>query len=300
MRNLPLPSRNSDRFDLQRVIRRYAYKGTMLGHDITPPELDNVIALYDRYDSESANPCDPLKGQGLPQTLRDAIYNAYDGTQEGRRLAGIRELIFKGVDLCPVCGIDPAVELDHFLPRSVFKPLAIFTHNLVPMCHSCNHAKLAGFATGDDTAPLHPYYDLLPDVDFLQASVEIKNSGLSVAFAIDLSAVLPDGFAGRIDAQMEALGLNLRYQKEVNSYISGHAIALHLRASTNGFDGVREFLQFQARYETKRFYRNHWRPVLLRALAEYFPFVNGGFATVLPVPRGILDDMSAAHGEQSP
>jgi len=155
-----------------------------------------------------------------------------------------------------------------------------------------------GFDTGDNTAPLHPYYDVLPDVDFLQAYIEIKNGGLSVTFAIDLNAILPGGFAGRLDAQLQALELNSRYQKEVNSYISGHAIALHLRASTNGFDGVREFLQFQARYETGRFYRNHWRPVLLRALATYLPFVNGGFAAVLPVPQEILNDMRVAHAER--
>ena len=52
MRNLPLPSRNTDRSDLQRAIRRYAYKGTMLGHDITPVELEDVIAMYDRYDTD--------------------------------------------------------------------------------------------------------------------------------------------------------------------------------------------------------------------------------------------------------
>ena len=168
------------------------------------------------------------------------------------------------------------------------------------MCHSCNHAKLAGFAIGDDSASLHAYYDLLPDVDFLQANVEIKNNGLSVEFAIDLGAALPVGFAGRLDAQMQALDLNLRYQKEVNSYISGHAIALHLRASSNGSDGVRDFLQLQARYEVGRFYRNHWRPVILRALAMHPPFVNGGFASVLPAPQQILDDMSATHAEQTP
>jgi hypothetical protein len=300
MRNLPLPPRNNDRSDLQKAIRRYAYQGALRGHDITPVELDEVIALYDRYDSDQAAPCDLMKGGTLPETLRDAIYRAYDTTQEGRRLGGIRELVIKGVDLCPVCGISPAVELDHFLPRSVFKPLSIFTHNLVPMCHSCNHAKLAGFATGDDSASLHPYYDLLPDVDFLQANVEIKNNALSVEFAIDLSAALPEGFAGRLDTQMQALDLNSRYQKEVNSYVSGHAIALHLCASSNGFEGVRDLLQFQARYEAGRFYRNHWRPVILRALATHLPFVNGGFATVLPVPQEILHDMSATHAEQTP
>jgi hypothetical protein len=298
MRNLPLPPRNTDRGDLQKAIRRYLYKGIQRGHDISAVELEEVIALYDRYDSDHAASCDLFKGEVMPQTLRDAIYAAYDTTQEGRRLDGIRELIIKGVDLCPVCGIGPAVELDHFLPRSVFKPLAIFTHNLVPMCHSCNHAKLAGFATGDDRASLHPYYDLLPDVDFLHAHVEIENGGLSIEFSIDLNAALPEGFAGRLDAQMQTLDLNSRYQREVNSYISGHAIALNLCASANGPDGVRDFLQLQARYEVERFYRNHWRPVILGALALHPAFVNGGFATVLPVSQEILVDMNVTRAER--
>jgi hypothetical protein len=157
--------------------------------------------------------------------------------------------------------------------------------------HLCNHAKLAGFATGPEGGSLHPYYDFLPDVEFVQADVEIKNNGLSVRFSIDLNAALPDGFAVRLDAQMKTLDLNTRYQKELNLYISGHAIALHLSASSGGSVAVRTFLQLQARYEAGQFYRDHWRPVLLRALAAHPPFVNGGFAIVLPVPQEIRDDM---------
>ena len=292
MRNLPLPSRADDRTDLQRAIRQYTYRGALRGHEITTEEVEDVIALYDRYDADRAVACDILKGGNLAQALRDAIYDAYDRTQEGKRLEDIRELLFKGIDLCPVCGIDPPVELDHFLPRSVFKPLAIFTHNLVPMCHSCNHAKLAGFGDTAGTASLHPYYDLLPDVQFLSANIDIKGNGLSVDFAIDLGAALPEGFAERLGTQIAALDLNTRYRKEINTYISGHAIALHLRSNTNAGNGVRSYLVLQARYEEGLFYRNHWRPVLLRALAEHDPFVNGGFATVLPVPQEILDDMA--------
>lgn len=293
MRNLPLPSRANDRTDLQRAIRQYTYRGAVCGHEITAVEMESVIALYDRYDADGAVACDLIKGNALPESLRDAIYAAYDTTQEGRRLDAIRELLLEGIDLCPVCGIDPAVELDHFLPRSVFKPLAIFTHNLVPMCHECNHAKLAGFGDDSGTGPLHPYYDILPDVQFLRANVEIINNGLSVEFAIDMSAVLPNGFADRLGSQITDLELNSRYRREIISYISGHAIALHIRSVAAGAGGVQSFLVLQARYEEGVFYRNHWRPVLLRALAEHDPFVNGGFATVLPIPQDILDDATA-------
>jgi hypothetical protein len=293
MRNLPLPSRDDDRIHLEKAIRTYAYRGIVRGHDITVVELNEVIAIYDRYDLDLGQPCDLLMGGDLPETLRQAIHAAYDSTQEGRRLEGIRTLVSKGVDLCPVCGIDPAVELDHFLPRSVFSPLAIFTHNLVPLCHACNNAKLAGFASEVEGGFLHPYFDTLPDVQFLQAEVEIKDNGLLVQFAIDLGAALPAGFADRLHSQMTTLDLNERYQKELNNYISGHAISLHGSASSGGSAAVINFLQLQARYESVRFYRNHWRPVLLRALAAHEPFVDGGFATVLPIPQDIRDDMFA-------
>jgi hypothetical protein len=291
MRNLPLPSRADDRIHLNRAIRRYVSKGIVRGHDITADELNEVIAIYDRYDVDLAQPCDPLKGGNLPETLRQAIYAAYESTREGRRLQDIRSLVSKGVDLCPVCGIDPAVELDHFLPRAVFSPLAIFTHNLVPMCHACNNAKLAGFAVEAEGGFLHPYYDALPDVQFVRAQVEIKGNGLLVRFEIDLNAALPSGFADRLHSQMTTLALNERYQKELNNYISGHAISLHGSAASGGSAAVIRFLQLQARYESVQFYRNHWRPVLLHALAAHAPFVGGGFATVLPIPQDIQDDL---------
>ncbi len=293
MRNLTLPSRVDDRIHLEKAIRTYVSRGIVRGHDITAAELDEVIAIYDRYDFDLAQPCDLLKGANLPETLRQAIDTAYETTQEGRRLEDIRTLVRKGVDLCPVCGIDPAVELDHFLPRSVFSPLAIFTHNLVPMCHGCNNAKLAGFAIEAEGGFLHPYYDALPDVQFVQAGVEIKDNGLLVRFTIDLNAALPAGFADRLHTQMTTLDLNERYQKELNSYISGHAISLHGSAASGGSTAVSRYLQLQARYESVRFYRNHWRPVLLHALAAHIPFVDGGFATVLPIPKDIQDDLFA-------
>src|SRR6185437_9471056 len=73
MRNLPLPSRTDDRIHLEKAIRTYVSKGIVRGHDITADELNEVIAIYDRYDVDLAQPCDLLKGTNLPETLRQAI-----------------------------------------------------------------------------------------------------------------------------------------------------------------------------------------------------------------------------------
>ena len=290
MRNLPAPTRDSDRADLKKAIRHYRHGGKTLGHEITDAEIDAVVALYDRYEEDGGSACSALKGLPLPASLRKAIHAAYDKTQNGRILQSVRELVFTNVELCPVCGIDPATELDHHLPRSTFKPLAIHSRNLVPMCHLCNHAKLAGFDV-DGGGFLHPYYDLLPDLDFLQATIGLGGGALVVSFAIDLAAALPGGYAERLSGQMQALSLEERYQQEVNTYISSHAAALHLAFRGSGQEGVRKTLRLQTRYETKAFHRNHWRPTLLRALTLNDAFTGGVFAEILPIPEEMLEDL---------
>lgn len=251
-----------------------------------------MVALYDQYEADRGAACEELKGVSLPTTLRNEIHAAYDKTQAGRTLHSLREILFKGIDLCPVCGIEPVTELDHHLPRSTFKPLAIYARNLVPMCHPCNHAKLAGFGEGE-TGFLHPYYDILPDLDFLHATVELANGALQVSFAIDSAAALPAGFRDRLSSQMQALDLHARYQSEVNTYIVSHAAALHLAFRGAGQHGVRKVLRLQTRYETNAFHRNHWRPALLRALTDHEEFTSGGFAEVLPVDEELLNDLDS-------
>jgi hypothetical protein len=290
MRNLPEPTRDHDRSDLRRAVRKYRHRGRPLGHDITDDEVEEVVALYDRYERDRGAPCAELKGPNMPDVLRETIHAAYEKTQEGRSLQPLRDLLFQGVGLCPVCGIDPATELDHHLPQSEFKPLAIHSRNLVPMCHPCNHAKLAGFDERGEGF-LHPYYDLLPDLDFLMATVDLDGATLVVSFAVNMAAALPAGFADRLTMQMKALKLEERYHQEVNTYIASHAAALHLAHRAEGQAGVQRTLRLQARYEARAFHRNHWRPALLRALSEHDGFTGGGFGAVLPIHDNMLDDL---------
>ena len=290
MRNLPEPPRDNDRGDLKKAVRSYQYRGEILGHDITDHEIDEIIAIYNLYEQNRGIPHTAFKGLGLPESLRETVHAAYDKTQKGRILQPLREMLFNGVELCPICGIDAVTELDHHLPQSKFKPLAIHSRNLVPMCHPCNRAKLAGFDE-DGEGFLHPYYDLLPDLDFLVATIDLNGAALVVSFAIDLAAALPPGFAGRLTDQMTTLELDDRYQQEVNTYVASHAAALHLAHRADGQAGVRRILRLQERYETRKFHRNHWRPALLRALTEHSGFTDGGFAEVLPIQAEMLDDL---------
>lgn len=290
MRNLPPPSRNDDRDDLRRGVRSYMLKGVRRGHDITEDQIEEVVALYDRYEADRGRPCDALKGAALPKSLRDTLYNAYDKTQNGRVLETFRARLFHGIAQCPICGITAATELDHFLPRSAFKPLSIHARNLVPLCHICNQAKGVTF---DEVGEgfVHAYYEILPDVEFLKADVELDSGALAVEFRIDPDADLPEGFHARLTAQMVALNLHARYAQEVNTYLLAHATGLHLSSRSDGQKAVRSFLRAQADYESGSLHRNHWRPALLRALADHDGFTDGGFAEVLQIPQAMIDDL---------
>lgn len=293
MRNLPLPDRESSREDLTTSVREYKYNKTSRGHKLVEAEIKQLLAIYDRYDADLGAASETLKGAGFAKTLIDTVYAAYDRTQEGRLLYSLRERLFKGVDLCPICGIDAVSELDHFLPRSEFKPLAIYSRNLVPVCHDCNLIKLAGFGeqAEGDLALIHAYFDQLPNVNFLEAVIDISDGGLVATFQVMDGVAFADGISDRLASQIKTLELNERYEKEINTYVMSHATGVHLEYARAGKSGVQKFLRTQARIEEKKLYSNHWRPTLLRALSTHDGFVDGGFVDIFNIPQDILDDL---------
>lgn len=291
-----MPSRTSDRNHLMTAIEVYERSGAQRGYAATAPEIDAVLALYDDYDATLGEGSDALKGPGLAPALRTAVHDGYDFTQAGRKLDEIRTMLLRGVELCPICGISSPRELDHYLPRSVFNPLAIYVRNLVPLCHDCNHSKSAAAPTEAARRFIHVYLEPLPAIRFLRSVVTTAQGALLVHFEIDPEADLPALTRERLANQLVRLKLNERYGREINTYLTGHTIALHNAFHAAGVEGVREFLRQQAEVEFHVFHRNHWRPVMLVALAEDPGFCGGGFQAVLPMPLSV----PAAGGNTGP
>lgn len=283
MKNLPSPSKLTARADLEKVLYTYNWKGEVRGYEPTDAEIDAIVTIYDLYDQALGMPSDALTGPGLDKALRHAVKHAYLQTYEKGKIPHIREAAFQKVDLCPVCGIDPPVELDHYLAKSLFGPLSLYALNLVPLCEACNGNKLAQ----DSGKFVHAYFDLLPDVQFLQIEVSIENGGLITEYSIDSNAALPAPLLAKLEFQMKALSLNDRFQKDVNIYLVAHTTALHLSEKADGAHGVSDFLRRQASVETHAFYQNHWRPVLLNALANNDEFCKGGFNEILPYGHAV-------------
>lgn len=283
MKSLPLPDRAPARQHLMTAIEVFERGGVEHGYPATPAELDAVMALYDDYDAAFGVASEALKGPALAEPLRLAVHDGYDFTQMGRKLAALRVALMQGVERCPICGISPPRELDHYLPRSAFHPLAVYVRNLVPICHDCNQSKSA--AQPDDPAQrfLHAYLEPLPAVTFLRAVLTLEGCVLLARFEVDPAAGLPALTLQRLTYQIGRLKLNERYARETNAYLSSHTVALHAAFEAAGPEGVRTFLQQQADVEVQVFHPNHWRPVLLSALASHPDFCSGGFRPVLPL-----------------
>lgn len=290
MRNLPQPSHATSKEDLEKALTRYQYRGEACGYQANDQELNSLLGIYEQYVSSHGWPSELLKGGTLSNDLTQAVHDAYNFTQKGRKLEHIRTIVFSNVALCPICGIDPPTELDHFLPRSQFKPLAINPLNLIPTCHSCNHIKLDSFSTEPSELLIHAYLEELPDTDFIRASLTLEGPAMLVDFQI-IEEVLSTELANRLSYQIARLRLNERYRREINPYLSSHAVALHALYKIKGSAGVSAFLFAQANHEAQNFHRNHWRPVLLKALAEHNAFCNGGFAEILPVSSQVITDL---------
>lgn len=280
MKNLPLPSRDAAKTDLETVLQTYQYKGEIKGYDANAAEIEAVLALYDTYDLAFGMPSEPLKGPGMDAKMLKALKSAYGQTYEGRKISHVREAAFKGVDLCPICGIDEPDQLDHHLPQSSYNPLSIYPRNLVPLCHDCNFIKRAH----DDGNFVHAYFDQVPTTQFVQVDVSIVDSGLLTVFSIAQVEGMSEALKDRLRFQLDTLDLNGRFQKEVNTYLSGQTTGLHSAYDLAAAAGVKAHLNRQARVELVGTHRNHWKPVLFGALADHVPFCEEGFKIVLPEP----------------
>lgn len=286
MRTLLCPSRAEVRDHLDVALEPYTWNGQQRGYAATPGEIDAVVTLYDTYDSTVGTPSAVLQGEDLDQALRLAIQASYSFTQPGRKLAQIREDLMRGIALCPICGISPPGHLDHYLPIASYHPLAIYVRNLVPLCSDCNHLKGATVGTVATQRFVHPYFETLPDVCFVQADVSITDGGIVVKFGIDAGVEMSAQMRQRLMFQFERLRLNQRYAREINTYLTSHVTALHFAFEAGQQHAIRSFLSMQRQVESAAFHRNHWRPALLRALSEHEEFCAGAFMDVLPGAEG--------------
>jgi hypothetical protein len=121
MWNLPVPAEAFED-DLQRAM--YLANGTPV-YPVSAAQRDALRDLYRLYRAKRGRVHGDLIALTLAAAFRDALYNAYDETQIGRRLQHVRDRLKLAASRCPLCGFASVTDLDHHLPRGVYRALSI-------------------------------------------------------------------------------------------------------------------------------------------------------------------------------
>ncbi len=119
--------------------------------------LPSLIRQYSDYVQVHGNPWQ-IATLGFSSQLNEALIKHY--SMPPKILGFIKKLRDTGSpDVCPMCGSFGTGTLDHFLPKSDYPELAIFSRNLVPAC-SCN-TKRGSVVKGTTSSEhvLHPYFE---------------------------------------------------------------------------------------------------------------------------------------------
>lgn len=255
MWRLGKPALDSALQDIDKIIRA---SGNRLD-DTIKPKMQYVIRMYDQNKGSIASSvlnrftCD----EG------DLIHNMYGSkTYEGQELYYIREELFNGVDLCPLCGINPPSQLDHQMPKSQYKPLALCRLNLVPTCGVCNNKKRA--KPYDEF--LHPYYVDFPNgIVFLIVNIHVNVLAhrFSWYYSLDYSQFPKDSpLKTQIEKQVEHIKLLRRLKKESHRFVADTLGCTNFKSRTV----LKDYLSDRYNYCLRMYGRNDWRTVIIYGL----------------------------------
>lgn len=253
---------------------------------LSAAQRQSVLELYETYTQRFGVPSEDLVAEELGENLLEAVKGAYDEVQEGRRLAALRDRLKVATRLCPYCGFGEVRDLDHHLPRSKYRGLAIHAMNLVPCCHPCNGKKRAIAGADPDAQFCHTYLDRVPKRIFLFADIEMFPNAMSVTFSVKKPRRFKQELFQRISFQFKRLELNERYQAEVNTFIVGQRTAIEDAYGNPGdSNSLKKFLKRAAVSAVHDFGLNDWRSALWRGLSKSRDFYSGGFTAAFGEPN---------------
>jgi hypothetical protein len=177
---------------------------------------------------------------------------------------------------CPMCGTTTHSTFDHYVPATQFPEFAVHPLNLVPCCAMCNSNKSDDWLnTIGNRQYLHAYTDSAPDATFISATLH-ESPGFS-AVGATFALVRPNGIDNISWALIESHFARLRFLERYNE-LSNDEIAEILSDSRiyldSGGQNIRTFLAKQAADREDAHGMNHWRAVLLRAMAGHSHLEN--------------------------
>ena len=213
-----------------------------------------------------------LKGYATDQELKpledkkEVIKNQYSAKMTGNNTLGyVRKDLFANVWQCPMCGINEASQLDHYMCESNYGQLACCRLNLIPTCGVCNRKK----SQDAYTDYIHAYYDLYPTgALFLTTKITIKNNHVGLVFSIDNTVIGNSDLARRTQEQFTRMDLKNRLHKAGILFLNNLVRGLTCKSDKE----LQTFLLSHEIYLSQEMGNNHWQTSLVRGLRQCAAF----------------------------
>lgn len=127
--------------------------------------------------------------------------------------------------LCPICEVAEANEMDHYVPREKMPEFSAHIHNLIPLCHDCNHSKHDKWLINGSRACFNAYFDKVTSRLFVcSVKIDLGFPMIKISMDTDLSDSI-------LVNTINELNLLPRYQnqldrrlKEVIEYTKNHYV----------------------------------------------------------------------------
>lgn len=250
-----------------------------------------VLAAYQEYE-DAAPELGELDEATLSNLQKEALRHAF--TSETEPMTSLRGDLLKRISVarCPFCGIGESSTLDHYLPKERYPEFSIFPKNLVPSCAVCNTRKRDGILIEGTNVRnfLHPCYDMIPDLAFLDVRTRMEGDALSLSYSL----TRPPGMVLRafrhLQSHFTELDLADRYRRMGLEHLGGQYPSLRRAyGPSEDSDRVAEELIQDAEDFEEVSGPNYWLAKLYRALAGNNEFCDGGFEVIRVqtlTPRG--------------
>lgn len=181
---------------------------------------------------------------------------------------------------CPFCQISESSTFDHYLPKEIYPEFSVLPQNLIPCCSKCNTHKRALIIDKNTNVRLflHPYYDIVPNVNFVKVDISFKHKTLLLSYSIYHNKKLSKDQFTHLTNHFDKLKLAQRFRKASLIDLSGMYKHFNRLANISPNRLKKELLSEASKYSDWGV--NYWRNVLFSELANNNDFINGGYQLI--------------------
>jgi|GEM_PF-1288879 len=223
--------------------------------------------------------------EGIPRFIfeweMEKVYSNYlvdapGSTKIGRK---VYESILSNTyyNLCPYCSHREVKTVDHYLPKTAFLTLAITPANLLPSCSDCNKDKLDVYEHDEEKMLIHPYFEDVRDVIWLNCKVNEKLWPITFTYEV-FHDIQDSTLKSRINYQFKLLNLGKLYADNASREFNKRVKSLVREYNSNPTKKAMDFINdnFES-YSSEN--ANSWQTKMFEALKNS----NWFFEDALPV-----------------